>query len=79
MNVELYSFEDAYGCEQVYTTFKIDDARQHAVKWGLKLIANTFEFSDSEVIEDHTEPDCEDMSAEFGSEAQIAKAKEVKP
>lgn len=51
--IELYSFEDADGTEQGFTTRDIREAREFAQKHGYRIIANIFEFSDSEMIEDY--------------------------
>ncbi len=54
MNIEVYSFEGADGTPDGYMTQDIEKARAHAREHNLKLIANTFEFVDSELVEDHT-------------------------
>lgn len=53
--VHLYRFESADGAEGTYTTFNYLDARDHAIRYKLKLIEETYEYSDSELVEDFTE------------------------
>lgn len=58
MSIEVYTFESAdntpFGS---YSTQNISDAREYARKAKLRLIANTYTFEDSELIEDYTETD----------------------
>ena len=55
MEVTLYSFEDAEGNEPTcWTTFKADEAHEHAREHGYKLIANNFEYTDCETVADYT-------------------------
>ena len=58
--IEKYGFETAEGnAWGDYTTFSIDEARVYARENGLRIVAYVFAFSESEVIEDHT--DCEEI------------------
>jgi hypothetical protein len=50
----LYSFEDAEGNEDTYTTMDPNEAREFARENRLKMIAQTYEYSDSVVVEDFT-------------------------
>jgi hypothetical protein len=59
MDIEVYTFEDADGAEQGYTTNDIAEAKRFARHHRLRLIANTFEWTDSELLEDNT-PNTED-------------------
>lgn len=54
--VEVYSFEnsDDEPDSSAYTTTDVDEAKAHAYRHGLKLIANIYEWSDSELVEDYT-------------------------
>ena len=54
MDIEIFSFEDKDGNESGFTTFDAGEAMQYAEKNKLKCIANVFEFSDSELVEDFT-------------------------
>jgi hypothetical protein len=63
MSIELYSFERADGSEDgTYTTFNATEAREYARRYGLRMIANIYEFSDSELVEDHTRADQEEVT-----------------
>lgn len=52
--LEVYSFEDVDGVEQTYITPDPTEAKAYARKYALKMIANVYEFVDSEVVEDNT-------------------------
>lgn len=52
--VTVYSFEDENGEPDDYTTQDYHEAYERAVCYGLKIIANTYEWSDSEVVDDFT-------------------------
>ena len=54
MTVTVYTFEDEDGSEQVWTTQNPVEARDYARLNQLKMIANEYEYSDSEVVEDFT-------------------------
>lgn len=54
MDIELYSFKDENGNESSFTTQDSDEAREYAKENNLKWIANIFEFSGSELVEDFT-------------------------
>jgi hypothetical protein len=59
-SIEVYTFEDKDGAEQGYVTQDIEEARRYARRYQLRLIANEYEWSDSELVEDHTGADNED-------------------
>jgi hypothetical protein len=52
--ITVYTFEDEQGAEQVFTTQNPIEAREHGKLYGYKVMANEFEFSDSEVAWDFT-------------------------
>ena len=52
--ITVYTFEDASGVEQTYTTTNAAEAREHGQRYSLRVIANEHEFSDSEVAWDFT-------------------------
>ncbi len=54
MRLEMYSFEDSHGVEQSFTTRDIEEAKTYARKYKLRLIANIYEWSETELVEDHT-------------------------
>lgn len=54
MTIEVYSFENKEGVPHDFTTQDADQARVYAQENGLKWIANIYEFSDSELVEDYT-------------------------
>ena len=60
MQVELYAFEDENGELDTYTTFNVNEAREYAKQNKRKLIAQIFEYSDSELVEDYTESEQEE-------------------
>lgn len=54
--IEVYAFEDADGHEfGGFTTTDVAEAREYAMRHGLRIIALVYEFEDSAVIEDYTE------------------------
>jgi hypothetical protein len=53
-NVELYVFEDSEGCLDTFTTFDSIEARDYASRNSRKMIAQIYEYTDSEVVEDFT-------------------------
>lgn len=55
MQIEVYTFEDANGTEQGFKTQDIEEARRYARTYHLRLIANTLEWADSELVEDNTQ------------------------
>jgi hypothetical protein len=62
MEIEVYTFENAEGQEEgSYQTQNINDARQYAQKYKLRLIANTFVWDDSELVEDYTGGQADDV------------------
>jgi hypothetical protein len=52
--VTLFSFLDAHGVEQPFTTTDPEVARAHAARHGLTLLRNTYEFVTSEPVADFT-------------------------
>jgi hypothetical protein len=55
MTIEVYSFERAEGEPfGSFTTQDITEAQEYARTNGLRIIANVYEWSDSELIEDYT-------------------------
>lgn len=57
MDLTVYTFEDANGAADSWTTMEYDDAKRYAYQWNLRIIANTYEWSDSEPLEDYTQSD----------------------
>jgi hypothetical protein len=53
--IEQYVFEDADGQESTWTTFCPTKAKDYAREHGLKCIAVTYEFVDSELVWDFTQ------------------------
>lgn len=49
-SIERYAFEDSEGVEQSFTTLNPDEAREYARVRSLRVIAQIFEFSDSEPV-----------------------------
>jgi HEPN domain-containing protein len=46
--ISVYSFEDSYGNENgTWTTINAQEAREHAVKYGLRVIENVYEWTES--------------------------------
>jgi magnesium-transporting ATPase (P-type) len=59
-DIEVYTFEDADGNPATdWHTQDYSEAHDHAAAHGYRLIANTYRWADSELIEDFTgaEPD----------------------
>ncbi len=52
--ITVYSFESKDGTEDTFTTVDVHEARERARRYRMKLIANEYEWTDSEVIEDFT-------------------------
>ena len=50
----LFSFLDAAGVEQPFTTTDPDAARAHAARHGLVVLRNTYEFVQSAPVADFT-------------------------
>lgn len=58
MEVRLYVLEDADGNEAssgYWRQDQIEEARDAARRAGARLVANVFEYADSELVEDFTE------------------------
>lgn len=55
MTITVYSFEDKNGLDMGWTTQDYREAKQHAQEFRLRVIANEFEFADSELVDDFTE------------------------
>jgi hypothetical protein len=60
MTLHLYVFEDETGTLDTYTTTNLGKAQTYARRYQRALIAQEFEFSDSELIEDNR-PETEDQ------------------
>lgn len=55
MTIEVYSFQDADGDAATdWTTQNVTEAKDYARTHGYRLIANIYEWVDSEMVEDHT-------------------------
>lgn len=52
--ITLYTFEDAAGAPDSYSTQDYAEARDRAKRYSLRLIANDYEWADSELLEDYT-------------------------
>jgi hypothetical protein len=50
----VFSFLDAAGVEQPFTTTDSEAARNHAARHGLLVLRNTYEFVQSEPVADFT-------------------------
>lgn len=63
--ITVYSFENAAGPFGSFTTMDLDEAKEYARKGALKVIANEYEFADSELVEDYTDEACEHLHVKF--------------
>lgn len=55
--IEVYGFENAAGeATESFTTQDISEAREYARKNRLRVIAYEYEYADSSLVEDYTEP-----------------------
>jgi len=54
MTIEVYTFEDEGGNSQDWSTQDSKQAKRYGRQRGFKVIANTYEFSDSELVWDFT-------------------------
>jgi hypothetical protein len=54
MPLHLYTFEEKDGTESSFSTQNFEEASTFAQKYRMKLIDNTYEFEDSELVEDYT-------------------------
>ena len=54
MGIRVYTFEQKDGTKPEFTTQDPNEAKKYAQDNGLKMIANDYEFSDSELVEDYT-------------------------
>lgn len=52
--VEVYTFEDADGVEQTFTTQDAEEAKEYAREHGYRAVRNVYEFADSETLCDFT-------------------------
>jgi hypothetical protein len=52
--VTLFSFLDASGLEQSFTTTDLEVARAHAAQHGLVVLRNSYEFVSSQPVTDFT-------------------------
>lgn len=54
MDITLYAFEDEAGNEDgTFTTLDINEARDYARRARCRIVAHTYEWADSEVLEDY--------------------------
>ena len=56
MTIELYAFEHADGTVDSFTTHDAEEAQDHARAHGLRWMAYSFEFTDSELVMDFSQP-----------------------
>ena len=54
-SVYLYTFENADGAEDTFSTFDFREARSRARKYEMRVISNEYEWTSSEVVCDFTE------------------------
>lgn len=54
MDITVYTFESADGTEDTYTTMDTQEAGDRARQYGMRAIANTYEWADSEPLVDYT-------------------------
>jgi hypothetical protein len=54
VNVVIYTTEDANGGGDDFQSYDYEEAKSYARKYERRVIANTFEFSDSEMVDDFT-------------------------
>lgn len=52
MNIERYVFEDKDGNRDEFTTFDAKEAKEYAYDNEMLWLAETYEFSDSEIVKD---------------------------
>lgn len=50
--IQVYGFEDEDGVPDGYTTLDPNEARERAARYGLALIAHTYEWQDDEMLDD---------------------------
>jgi hypothetical protein len=78
MSIEVYAFEDKDGNEDgTFTTRDIEEAKRHARKDRLRMMARVFEYTDSELVEDNSGTDDsedDDGTPEESRPAQAADA-----
>jgi len=53
-NIEVYTFEDKEGNESDYSTQDYQEAEEYAKEYGYMIIANIYEWQDSELVKDYT-------------------------
>ena len=53
--ISLYTFEDSTGTPDTYHTYNVFEAEERARKYQQRVIANEYEWTDSEVIFDFTD------------------------
>jgi hypothetical protein len=71
--IERYTFEDADGMGPGYSTFDPAEAREYGQQYGLKVIANSYEWADSEVAWDFTSTKRPAMASEIDNTIQAAE------
>lgn len=52
--ITVYTFEDENGSPDTYTTQDYQEARERAQRYHMRLISNTYEWADSELIADYS-------------------------
>ncbi len=62
-DVTLYTFEDADGTPDTFSTFNAREAKDRGSRYRMRVIANTYEFADSETAWDFLPSDGEDEYA----------------
>ena len=52
--ITVYRFEDKNGREKSWTTTDVNEAQHHARFYGLKLLADNYEWQDTELVADYS-------------------------
>ena len=65
MGVTLYTFEDGHGVEDTFTTFDAREAKDRGERDQMRVVANTYTFTNSETAWDFT-PTTEDPDVGVG-------------
>lgn len=61
-SIEVYAFEDADGNPDEFTTMDAREAKSYAIANNRKWIARQYEYADSELVEDYTETDDDEIN-----------------
>lgn len=59
-DMEVYTFENADGVSDNYSTQNPTEARERGERYGLRVIANIYEWADSEMVWDFTNESTEE-------------------